>query len=108
MTNLPHAPAIIVAQQIKGMAVDRYRTGQAIEKFGTVKRNRGPNVVRFLLRKMRASRRTSRPIMPTDLIPGAVFGAGARDHQFAYGVAGLAPSGDGIKDVLRRQNTLIP
>ena len=43
MTNLPHAPAIIVAQQIKGMAVDRYRTGQAIEKFGTVKRNRGPD-----------------------------------------------------------------
>jgi hypothetical protein len=31
MTNGPHAPAIIVAQQIKVMAVDRYRAGCSIE-----------------------------------------------------------------------------
>ena len=34
-------------------------------------------------------------MMPTNLVPGAVFGAGARDHQFGYGVASLSPSGDG-------------
>ena len=29
---------------------------------------------------------------------GAVLGLGAHDLEFAHGVAGLAPSGDGIKD----------
>jgi hypothetical protein len=30
MTNWPHAPAIIVAQQMKVMAVDRYRADCSI------------------------------------------------------------------------------
>ena len=59
----------IVPQQINARVAIPYRAGRAVGKFGTVKRNRGANVVRFLLRK------TSWPIMPTDLIPGAVFGA---------------------------------
>src|SRR5215831_19581097 len=92
------APRLHCPTAINARVAIPYRAGRAIGKFGTVKRNRRAKVVRFLLRKMRASRRTSRPIMPTDLIPGAVFGVGARDHQFAYGVASLAPSGDGIKD----------
>jgi hypothetical protein len=29
---------------------------------------------------------------------GAVLGLGAHDLEFAHGVAGLAPSGDGVKD----------
>src|SRR5215831_9885367 len=47
---------------------------------------------------LRSDRRATVHPWSTDLIPGAVFGPGARDHQFAYGVASLAPSGDGIKD----------
>jgi|SRR6266851_9544668 hypothetical protein len=36
----PRPPAIIIAQQIKVMAVVRYRAGCAIDKFATVKQNR--------------------------------------------------------------------
>src|SRR5262249_36628968 len=48
--------------------------------------------------RLRSDRRATVHSSSTDLIPGAIFGAGARDRQFAYGVASLAPSGDGIKD----------
>ena len=47
----------IVPQQIHARVAIPYRAGRAIGKFGTVKRNRGLNVVRFLLRKMRARKR---------------------------------------------------
>ena len=54
----PHGPAItFVSQQINVGVAIRYRVGCAIDKFGTVKRNRGPNVVRW---KMRARKGTSR------------------------------------------------
>ena len=47
----------IVPQQINARVAIPYSAGRGIGKFGTVKRNRGPNVVRFLLRKMRARKR---------------------------------------------------
>jgi hypothetical protein len=47
----------IVPQQINARVAIPDRAGRAIGKFGTVKRNRGGNVVRFLLRKMRARKR---------------------------------------------------
>src|SRR5262245_41539499 len=43
--QLTRPPAVIIAQQIKVMAVVRYRAGQAIDKFETVNRNRGLNVL---------------------------------------------------------------
>jgi len=47
----PTPPAIIIAQQIKVMAVVRYRAGCAIDKFGTVTQNRADQCHAFCVRQ---------------------------------------------------------
>src|SRR5262249_16677222 len=59
--------ANILSHQIKVRAVVRYRAGYPIGKFGTVKQNRGPNVVRcraFAAKNAFAPNRTSTPPAP--------------------------------------------